>query len=179
VNWATGLDKRGQPIRNPDKDPKPDGIVSMPSASGATNWAPPSFDPQTGLFYVSGTESYSLLFQTDTSAKPEGFAGKEIGVWSKVSLKALDYRTGQVEWTHEYPGLGGGNFGILTTAGNLLFTGDQYGNFIAFDPARGDILWHSHLSAPVSNGPMAYQLDGHEYIVVGAGDSLFAFTAAR
>jgi glucose dehydrogenase len=72
--------------------------------------------------------------------------------------------------------LGGGNFGILTTAGNLLFTGDQYGNFIAFDPKRGGILWHTRLDAPVSNGPMACQLDGREYVVVGAGDSLFAFT---
>jgi acido-empty-quinoprotein group A len=107
VNWATGLDKRGQPIRNPDKDPKPDGIISMPSASGATNWSPPSFDPQTDLFYVSGTESYSLLFQTDTSVKPEGFAGKETSVWSKVSLKAIDYKTGDVKWSHEYPGLAG------------------------------------------------------------------------
>jgi len=175
INWTRGLDARGQPIRNPDKDPKPDGALMMPAAAGATNWAPPSFDPLTGLFYVSGTESYSMLYQTDTDAKPEGFAGKEVGVWSKVSIKALDYQTGKVRWTHEYPGLGSGNFGILTTAGGVLFTGDQYGDFIAFEPAGGGILWHSRLAAPVANGPMAYQLDGREYVVVGAGDSLYAY----
>jgi len=178
INWTKGLDSRGQPIPNPDKDPKPDGALMMPSASGATNWAPPSFDPQTGLFYVSGTESYSMLYLTDTDPKPEGFAGREIGVWSKASLKALDYKTGRVRWTHEYPGLGGGNFGILTTAGGVLFTGDQYGNFIAFDPANGNILWHSRLGAPVANGPMAYELDGREYVVTAAGDSLYAYALA-
>jgi len=151
----------------------------MPAAAGATNWAPPSFDPMTGLFYVSGTESYSMLYQTDTDAKPEGFAGKEVGVWSKVSIKALDYKTGQARWTHEYPGLGSGNFGILTTTGGVLFTGDQYGNFIAFEPATGNILWHSRLGGPVANGPMAYQLDGREYVVVGGGDSLYAYALNR
>jgi alcohol dehydrogenase (cytochrome c) len=175
INWTKGEDKRGQPIPNSDKDPKADGILSMPAASGGTNWAPPSFDPQTGLFYVSATENYSLLFMTDTEEKPEGFAGKEINLWSKASVKALDYRTGKAKWVHEYPGVGGGNFGILTTAGNLLFTGDPAGNFIAFDPATGSPLWHSKLLAPVANGPMAYQLDGREYVVVGAGDSLYAY----
>jgi alcohol dehydrogenase (cytochrome c) len=133
----------------------------------------------TGLFYVSGTESYSMLYQTDTDAKPEGFAGKEVGVWSKVSIKALDYKTGKARWTHEYPGLGSGNFGILTTAGGVLFTGDQYGNFIAFEPATGNILWHSRLGGPVANGPMAYELDGREYVVVGGGDSLYAYALNR
>ena len=56
-----------------------------------------------------------------------------------------------------------------------MFTGDQYGDFIAFEPAGGGILWHSRLAAPVANGPMAYQLDGREYVVVGAGDSLYAY----
>ena len=32
------------------------------------------------------------------------------------------------------------------------------------------------LGANVSNGPETYMLDGKQYLVVGAGDSLFAFT---
>jgi acido-empty-quinoprotein group A len=175
LNWSKGEDQRGQPIPNPDKDPKTDGILSMPSASGGTNWAAPSFSPATGLFYVSATENYSLLFMTDDEAKPEGFAGKENNLWSKAMLKAIDYKTGKVKWTHEYPGLGGGNFGILTTAGNLLFTGDPYNNFIAFNPLTGAILWHSRLGGPVANGPMSYELDGKQYVVVGGGDTVYAF----
>ena len=69
---------------------------------------------------------------------------------------------------------GGGN-GILTTAGKLLFAGDAGGNFVAYDPADAKILWHSHIGQ-VSNAPETYMLDGHQYLLVAAGDMLFAFT---
>jgi alcohol dehydrogenase (cytochrome c) len=65
--------------------------------------------------------------------------------------------------------------GILTTAGDLLFTGDPSNNFIALDAATGDPLWHANLGAAVSNGPISYELDGMQYVVVGAGDALFGF----
>ena len=29
------------------------------------------------------------------------------------------------------------------------------------------------------NGPMSYELDGSQYLVVGVGDSLYAFTLPR
>jgi alcohol dehydrogenase (cytochrome c) len=65
--------------------------------------------------------------------------------------------------------------GILSTAGKLLFSGDPGGNLIAWDPATGRILWHFQLPAPISNGPMTYILNGRQYLVVGAGDTLYAF----
>ena len=66
--------------------------------------------------------------------------------------------------------------GILTTAGNLLFTGDgASGNFVALNAATGDPLWHANLRSGVSNGPITYTLDGLQYVVVGAGDTLWAF----
>ena len=46
---------------------------------------------------------------------------------------------------------------------------------IAYDPATGEILWHFRTGASVSNGPMTYLLDGKQYLIVGAGDTLFAF----
>jgi glucose dehydrogenase len=67
--------------------------------------------------------------------------------------------------------------GILTTAGNLLFTGDPSGKLICFDPTSGKILWHSKLASGVSKEPMTtYSLDRRQYLVVGAGDMLYAFT---
>ena len=65
--------------------------------------------------------------------------------------------------------------GIHTTGGRLLFAGDNAGNLIAFEPANGTILWHSRIGQ-VSNAPETYMLDGHQYILAAAGDSLFAFT---
>jgi alcohol dehydrogenase (cytochrome c) len=67
---------------------------------------------------------------------------------------------------------------LLTTAGKLLFAGDGAQHLVAFDPATGKIVWHAGLSANVSNGPETFMLDGRQYLVVGAGDSLYAFALA-
>ncbi len=176
INWSKGVGANGQPIPDPDKEPKTDGALVIPASGGATNWFPPSFDPQTGLFYVSASPSYSVYYLTDTTDKPEGYGGRDAGVWSQSSLEAIDYQTGKVRWTHVYPGTGGSHSGILTTAGKLLFTGDPSENAIAFDPADGKIVWHAGLAASVSNGPMTYLLDNRQYVVFGAGEMLYAFT---
>jgi alcohol dehydrogenase (cytochrome c) len=177
LNWSKGIDARGEPIPNPAKEPKTDGTLVNPASGGATNWPPPSFDPENGLFYVSAVESYSIYYLTDTDDRPEGYGGRDSGVWSQSSLKAIDYQTGKVRWSHTFPGAGGSVSGLLTTAGKLLFSGDPSNNLIAFDPASGKILWHTTLAAQISNGPMTYERDGKQFLVVGAGDMLYAFTA--
>ena len=40
----------------------------------------------------------------------------------------------------------------------------------------GKILWHAGLMALPSAGPITYMLDGKQYLVVAAGDSLYSFT---
>ncbi len=179
LNWAKGVDDKGQPIPDSAKEPKVEGALLSMAAGGATNWMPPSYDPDTGLFYVNATRGYSLAYLTDTDAKPEGYGGSARPLWSEHVLEALDYKTGAVAWSHAYAnggifGLGGP--GILTTAGGLLFSGDYMDNLIAYDPRDGRILWHFPMLAPLSNGPMTYELDGHQYLVAGAGDTLYAFT---
>jgi outer membrane protein assembly factor BamB len=65
--------------------------------------------------------------------------------------------------------------GVLSTAGNLLFAGDSSANFVAFDATSGTPLWHAGLHTSITNGPMTYELDGTQFVVAGAGDSLYAF----
>jgi alcohol dehydrogenase (cytochrome c) len=179
TNWSKGVDAKGQPIPNPAKEPQVDGALLNIPGGGGTNWIPPSYDPQTGLYYVNAARGYALTYLTDTDERPEGYGGTGHNLWSIPVLEAIDYRTGTIRWSHEYPGkatAGLGGPGILTTAGHLLFTGDPSGNLIAFDPASGDILWHFHMLSPLSNGPMTYELDGKQYLVAGAGDTLYAFS---
>jgi alcohol dehydrogenase (cytochrome c) len=179
LNWSKGVDSLGKPIPDPAKEPKVDGTLVTPSSSGAANWFPPSFDPETGLLYVSTTPSYSVFYLTDTSKRPEGYGGRDSLLWSESNLTAIDYQTGKIRWKHVYPGQGWHVSGILTTAGKLLFTGDPSANLIAFDPTSGKILWHASLNADITNGPMTYELDGRQYVVVGAGDTLQAFALPR
>jgi alcohol dehydrogenase (cytochrome c) len=178
LNWSKGVDKRGQPIPDPAKEPTVDGSLLTIPAGGGTNWLPPSFSPDTGLFYVNATRGYSLVYLTDTDERPEGYGGSARSLWSEHVLEAIDYKTGNVAWSHAYPTAGGfglGGPGILTTAGDLLFTGDYSGNLVAFAPKDGKILWHFPMTQSLSNGPATYTLADKQYLVVGAGDTLFAF----
>lgn len=180
ANWSKGIDERGQPIPDTGKEPKVDGSMVNIPGGGATNWPAPSYSPKTGLFYVNASEGYTVAYLYDTSADPQGYAGGATGHFDpKSSLIALDVKTGDVRWKHTAKGQGaeGGGMtgGILTTAGDLLFTGDS-DRVAAFDPATGKILWSEKLGSSVSNGPSTWSLDGTQNVIVGAGDTLYAFT---
>jgi alcohol dehydrogenase (cytochrome c) len=178
VNWSKGINAKGQPVPNPDKEPTTDGVLVSPAEGGGTNWPAPSFSPATGLFYVGTTSGYALYYVTDDDDFPVGWGGRDLAVGSDGSaLIAVDYRTGKIVWRHEWPG-GGGPSHILTTAGKLLFTHNQ-NYLIAFDPANGKILWHAGLAAAPTAGVITYLLDGKQYLLVVAGDSLYAFSVNR
>lgn len=180
ANWSKGVDAKGQPIPDPDKEPKVDGSMVDIASNGATNWPPPSYSPLTGLFYVNAAEGYSVAYLYDTSNEPQGYGGGSSGHFDPASsLIALDVKDGSVRWKHVSKGEGaeGGGMsgGILTTAGNLLFTGDS-DRLAAFDPADGKIVWSERLGSHVSNGPSTWMLDGEQYVIAGAGDTMYALT---
>jgi alcohol dehydrogenase (cytochrome c) len=178
ANWAKGLNDKGQPVRDPKKDFDIGGALVSPANGGITNWPPPAYSPDTGLFYVPQNDSYAVYYLTETDPRGAmGLGGKEEQSVGSTGgyLTAIDYKTGKIAWRHKYPGTGGGgSSGLLTTAGKLLFGGDLGGNIVAYDPANGKILWHSHIGQ-VSNAPETYMLDGRQYLLVAAGDSLFSF----
>jgi len=177
ANWAReSLNANGQPVRNPAKDHDIGGALVSSSNEGAANWLPPSYSPDYGLFYVPVAESWAMYYQAETDPSGSmGLGGKdELGVTTSSFLRAIDPKTGKIAWSIQYPL---GNHlanGVLTTAGRLLFSGDTSGNLVARDPANGAPLWHTHLGT-VSNAPETYLLDGHQYLLVAAGDTLYAF----
>jgi outer membrane protein assembly factor BamB len=101
-----------------------------------------------------------------------------------VVLEAIDYKTGAIRWSHAYSNFGStsggqGGPGILTTAADLLFTGDYNQNLIAFEAKSGKILWHFPMQHSLTNGPETYLLDGSQYLVAGAGDTLYVFCLSK
>ena len=109
VNWMKGVDAKGQPIPDPAKEPKVDGSLINTPGGGATNWPPPSFNPETGLFYVNAKQGYSVTYLTDNDPEPQGYGGGGGGGVSEPILAAIDYKTGNVAWKHKYPSGGFGN----------------------------------------------------------------------
>ena len=171
--WASGVDQRGRPRAKPEATPTPDGALVSPGSDGATNWMAPSFDPQSGLFFVNARRLFSVYYNTVTT-KAEGWGGRDRILWANSTIRALDYRTGKVVWNHEI-GDGESIAGILTTAGRLLFTADNSGNLLVLNPANGETLWHLNMGGALQASPMTYQLDGRQYVILPVDNVLYAF----
>ncbi|MEO6828464.1 MAG: PQQ-binding-like beta-propeller repeat protein, partial [Acidobacteriaceae bacterium] len=177
MNWAKGIDARGRPIPNPTKEPQPDGSLVEGAEDGGTNWMSPSFDPETKLFYVNAQSGYSIwyLALNENNLPADHHAGGSYSLITTSVLLALDYRSGKIRWKRE-SGNGLGYPGILTTAGDLLFTGDVSGNLLALDPSDGHVLWHARPGGLLDSAPMTYQIDGTQYVVTGVDGVLFAWS---
>ena len=179
TNWVKSIAKNGSLRRDPVKDPSIGGALVSPNAGGTINWEPPAYSQDTGLFYVSERNSFSIFYLMDPD--PRGSMGlggiEQVNVGSAGSyLTAIHPTTGKIAWRRPYPGGGsGGGGGLLTTAGGLVFAGDAGGNIVAYDARTGKPLWHSHIGN-VTNPPQTYLVDGKQYLLVAAGDTLYSFT---
>jgi alcohol dehydrogenase (cytochrome c) len=60
----------------------------------------------------------------------------------------------------------------------VLFTGDAQGNFILLDATSGKLLWHFQTGGEIHSGPMAFAVDGEEYVGITAGSALYTFGLA-
>ena len=65
--------------------------------------------------------------------------------------------------------------GVLTTESGLTFSGDTAGNALALRTSDGTTLWHAGIGR-VGNGPITYELDGRQYVLIGGGSALYAWT---
>jgi alcohol dehydrogenase (cytochrome c) len=183
VNWVTGFDERGRPIRAPGIEPTREGTLVYPGNQGATNWYNPSFSPRTGLFYIPTWEnSSSIYWKTDTPPVydvKKSFAGdfpkpgKE-GDDMYSAIRAIDPATGEKKWDFRLaePRT---EAGVLTTDGDVLFSGGRDGAFYALDARNGKLLWQTNLGPSVSAGPMTYMVNGKQFVSIQAGAALFTF----
>ena len=191
VNWMSGFDKNGRPIRVPDKVGTSEGTLIYPGNPGATSWYSPSYSPRTGLFYVSTWVNLSSTFFKLPATYKEGRFYVGGAVRSPVpydrspvqnfrteresygAVRAIDPRTGDTKWEFKMADVT--DAGILTTASDLLFSGGREGYFFALDARTGALLWKASLGGAVASGPIAYSVGGKQYMAVSAGHSLFAF----
>jgi alcohol dehydrogenase (cytochrome c) len=175
TNWSMGLRPNGVVEPDPGKAATIPGSLVSPIEGGVTNWPPPAYSPDTGLFYVQEHNGFNMVYLTDPDPRGSmGLGGKQVSQLGSAGdfLTAIDYKTGKVAWRHAYTGGGGG--GLLATAGGLVFSGDGSGNFAAYDASNGKPLWHTRIGN-ISNAPQTYLIDGHQYVLAAIGDTLYAF----
>jgi len=121
---------------------------------------------------VGTSQSYAVFYRTDNDPHPEGYGAQEHSVGNLGnSLRAIDYQTGNIVWTHP---TSSGAQNLMTTAGGLLFGTDGYGNYIAFDAKTGKALWHQPNAAPGNPG-ITFMLDGRQHILIASGGNFMSF----
>jgi quinohemoprotein ethanol dehydrogenase len=185
ITWAAGYDlKSGRPIENSAaRYEKSDQLyLANPSALGAHNWQPMSYNPATGLVYIPaqylGGAYLPPVAPNEQERKPMGFnvggamatadlpddlnVVKAIRAASTGQLVAFDPRTGKAAWTVDYPAPWNG--GTMSTAGNLVFQGNAMGEFSAFAADNGKKLLSLPVQSGVLSGPSTYMVDGEQYV---------------
>jgi alcohol dehydrogenase (cytochrome c) len=177
-DWAKGLDDRGRPVLIPNKEPTPQGTYVCPDQSGATNWASPSWDPQTKLFYLAVRESCALYSSITKEPRPgdpyTGTGQQEDPNLVPGAIRAIDPQTGGIKWNFDLH-QGSVGAGVLATAGGVVFAAAKDGNLIALDARTGAELWHYQTGGEINSSPMSYSVDGKQYVAVASDSALFTF----
>lgn len=177
--WAKGLDAKGHPIVAPDSQPTEKGALIWPNLNGATVWQSPSYSPQTGFVYVSVREIGATYFKRDAKYRPGMIFGgggeSELppdDAWG--AIRALQAETGEMKW--EFKLLSPPWAGMLSTAGGLVFSGSDEGNFYALDAQTGKALWDFQTGGAIGANPVSFTIEGRQCIAIAADRVLYVFS---
>ena len=192
INWTSGLDpKTGRPTVNEAMKPKVGGETVkaiVPALEGGTNWFPPAYDPDLGLFFVAvnqwswnltAWEKSKLLYKPGDFYQGADYTVNQMGE-TIGRIKAIDVTNKKVAWEVKSPlPLFAG---MLVTKGGVLFTGDLRGRFLAYDAKSGKELWKFQTGSGINASPITYELDGRQYVAILSGlggDPTFYYSAPK
>ncbi|MGB7845815.1 MAG: PQQ-dependent dehydrogenase, methanol/ethanol family [Candidatus Acidiferrum sp.] len=180
LNWSTGIDAAGRPIGTQLK-PTETGTRICPGMVGATNWHSPAFSPETSMLYFMALESCDI-YMTKAQKFVPGQTYYATGVRRSESdqnekiLLAYSIDGDKPAWRYVQSGEGHSSAGVMTTAGGLVFFGDDARSFEAVDAATGKPLWHFNTGQNISASPMTYAVNSKQYVAIAAGSDVFTFT---
>jgi PQQ-dependent dehydrogenase (methanol/ethanol family) len=150
-----------------------------PAGSGGNEWSPISVDRERKLGFV-GALYLPFQFQREKKVEKDHLGRPATGLnlggtWNfdmkkqRGYFSAIDLTTGKIKWQVKSPTLYVG--GVMSTSTGLVFLGEAEGNLAAFDADTGSLLWQYNTGAGVNAPPIAFELDGEEFVAVAAGGS--------
>jgi len=157
-------------------------VLIQPSGIGGTNWAPMSYNPETGSFYVPGTIRTSAFARYGDTYKlglryVGGTQAAPIGSAMSGTFTAIGGNTNKIVWQNKTPYRVGQGGGSTTTAGGLVFRGDPDGNLLAIDAKTGQELWRFQTGFGADAPPAVYEVTGEEYVAIATGGNQGALSA--
>jgi alcohol dehydrogenase (cytochrome c) len=160
-------------IDMPLKKPTREGARICPGPGGGTLWNGPAFDPASQTLFVGAMDMCAVVATApgDTYATGKLLYG---GSWTVPKeppvgwLTAFDANTGAVRWKYKTkaPIVGA----VTATAGGIVMTGDNDGNFLVLDSGNGALLKKIPTSGSISGGIVTYLIHGEQYIALTSGN---------
>jgi len=185
VTWATHVDKEtGRPVEDPDAQFANETKRVRPSPYGGHNWHPMTYSPLTGLVYIPALDLDYKYAQDNAFKFRAGAWNTAINVAESIPAKTADEQIKDLQgvkgflaawdpvaqkevWRVQHATSWNG--GLLSTAGNLVFQGRSDGFFAAYAADSGQLLWETPVHTGIIAPPVAYSVDGEEYVAVLAG----------
>ncbi len=146
-----------------------------PSLNGGKNYHASTYSPLSGVMYIPlhntcmTATSNSEVWQPDDAYAIDTLVQLPPGVENAGSIEAISATTGETVWKREQRAA---TTSLMTTGSGLLFGGDAYGRFRAYDELTGEILWEVNLGSHVTGYPATFAVDGKQYVAVSTGGSL-------
>ena len=148
-------------------------VRACPGVLGGVEWNGPAFNPRTNLLYVPAVDWCTTFtaFEQVRHIPGKLYMGGTIDLdppsKSQGWITAVDGATGAVRWKYRSPRPMVA--AVTTTAGDVLFTGELTGDFLALDAKTGDVLYRFNTGGPMGGGIVTYAVDGRQYVAAASG----------
>ena len=189
-NLITGWSDGGRPSFNPDLIPTREDVDSgrvfevCPHLHGTRNLNAPSYSPTTGLYYLGINNScMDVIFVTEEYEEGGRYSGvgtnrKRVPDYDYIGeFVAFNPITGDRAWTYRPVDDDVMTASALATGGGIVFGGTANRKLFALDANTGEHLWETRLNGDISGAPVTFEVDGKQYLAIGAGGRIAQTTS--
>jgi len=158
-------------IKNADVPASDKAVETCPGVLGGVEWNGPALGRELNMLYVNAVD-WCMTFAT--AEKVRHIPGRDYmgGTVESASqpqgwLTAMDASTGAVQWKYQSkrPMVSA----VTVTKGNVVFTGELNGDFLALNAHNGKVLYRFNTGGGIGGGVVTYEEAGKQYVAVISG----------
>ena len=145
-------------------------VLACPTLVGGKDWEAGAYSPRTNTMYMPLRNACARMIALDDGSLYNLAVRDQLAPNTDLlgMVQAISAETGATIWKYEQRAA---TMSLVATGGGLVFGGDVNGRFRAFDDETGEVLWEINLGSAVTGFPIAYAVDGQQYVVASTGTS--------